>query len=279
MEKVIIFGAGVQGRKILSEIKDKYEVVLIIDNDPQKNNTYIDHILVKNLNKQLIDSMQFDAIIIGTLSGYKSIMRQLNFMGVPTTKIITSWVELPTLAREKFVESLAILFENKKILGSVAEGGVFQGEFSAILNKVFSTRKLYLFDTFEGFYRKDIEQEKEFSLAKEGDYSITSIEEVQKKLSNPEYVVVKKGYFPDTAEDVDDKFCFVNLDFDLFLPTKNGLEWFEKRMVAEGIILVHDYFSSQYLGVKKAVDDFVKIRNNLQLMPIGDTISIAIIGF
>lgn len=41
MEKVIIFGAGVQGKKILKEVKEKYEVVLIIDNDPQKNNIYI----------------------------------------------------------------------------------------------------------------------------------------------------------------------------------------------------------------------------------------------
>ncbi len=41
MEKVIIFGAGVQGKKILNEVKEKYEVVLIIDNDPQKNNIYI----------------------------------------------------------------------------------------------------------------------------------------------------------------------------------------------------------------------------------------------
>lgn len=279
MEKVIIFGAGVQGKKILKEVKEKYEVVLIIDNDPQKNNIYIENILVKNLSKDILDETDFDAIIIGTLSGYKAIMRQLIKLGVPSTKIVTSWVELPTMAREKFVESLGILFENNNILGSVAEGGVFQGEFAAIINKVFPDKKLYLFDTFEGFDERDIDKESNYSYAKSGDYSITSEEMVIKKMLFPEKVIIKKGYFPNTTNGIEDLFCFVNLDFDLYNPTKRGLEWFSNRMVSGGIILVHDYFSSQYLGVKQAVDNFVEGRKDVRIIPIGDTISIAIIGF
>lgn len=234
MEKVIIFGAGVQGRKILKEIVGKYEVVLMIDNDPKKNNTYIENVLVMNLSKEILDRTYFDAIIIGTLSGYKAIMRQLMDLGVPSTKIITSWVELPTMAREKFVESLGILFRNGKMMGNVAEGGVFQGEFSAVINKVFPDRKLYLFDTFEGFDERDINKESSYSSSKSGDYAITSEEMVMKKLLHPENIIIRKGYFPDTAIGIDDTFCFVNLDFDLYNPTKNGLEWFESKMVRGG---------------------------------------------
>jgi O-methyltransferase len=41
--------------------------------------------------------------------------------------------------------------KTRNVRGEVAEVGVYQGHFSAILNRAFPDRKLYLFDTFEGF--------------------------------------------------------------------------------------------------------------------------------
>jgi len=38
-----------------------------------------------------------------------------------------------------------------KLEGSVAEVGVFRGDFAKRLNLLFPDKKLYLFDTFEGF--------------------------------------------------------------------------------------------------------------------------------
>lgn len=67
----------------------------------------------------------------------------------------------------------------------------------------------------------------------------------------------KKGYFPQTAEGITDTFCFVNLDMDLYKPTLAGLNFFWEKMET-GIILVHDYFSEVYEGVKSAVESFVK---------------------
>lgn len=70
-----------------------------------------------------------------------------------------------------------MIFANN-IKGNVAEAGVFQGDFSSVINSVFHPRKLYLFDTFEGFDEKDvyIEKVKHFSNAKAGHLSDTSIE-------------------------------------------------------------------------------------------------------
>jgi O-methyltransferase len=45
------------------------------------------------------------------------------------------------------------------IKGNVAELGVFRGDFAKFINMSFPDRKLYLFDTFEGFDKKDIEVE------------------------------------------------------------------------------------------------------------------------
>ena len=39
----------------------------------------------------------------------------------------------------------------RKLDGAVAEVGVYRGEFAQYMNQAFPDRKLYLFDTFDGF--------------------------------------------------------------------------------------------------------------------------------
>ncbi|HBG65068.1 MAG TPA: macrocin-O-methyltransferase, partial [Treponema sp.] len=69
----------------------------------------------------------------------------------------------------------------------------------------------------------------------------------------------------------------VNLDMDLYTPTLAALEFFLAHM-DEGCILMHDYFSPNLTGIKKAVDDFeVEIHKTIPKLPIGDEISIALI--
>jgi hypothetical protein len=55
-----------------------------------------------------------------------------------------------------------------------------------------------------------------------------------------------------------------------------GLEYFYPRMVNGGILLVHDYFSEGYKGVKEAVKEFSHKKRRIKLFPIGDGISIGI---
>jgi O-methyltransferase len=50
-------------------------------------------------------------------------------------------------------------------------------------------------------------------------------------------------------------FSLVNLDADLYLPTKAGLEFFYPRLSPGGIIIIHDY-NYKWPGIKKAADDF-----------------------
>jgi hypothetical protein len=75
---------------------------------------------------------------------------------------------------------------------------------------------------------------------------------------------------------IEDHFCFVHLDFDLYQPTIEGLKYFYPRMVSGGIILLHDYFSKGLKGVKQAVSDYSKKYSDLRLFPIGDGMCIAI---
>ena len=59
--------------------------------------------------------------------------------------------------RAAALELIAREIYRYNIEGSTAELGVFKGEFSRFINHYFPDRKLYLFDTFEGFDSRDVE--------------------------------------------------------------------------------------------------------------------------
>jgi len=70
--------------------------------------------------------------------------------------------------------------------------------------------------------------------------------------------IIKKGYFPETADGVVDTFAFVNIDVDLSEPIYNGLCWFYPRLEKGGYIFVHDYNNKDWPGAKEGVKKFVK---------------------
>lgn len=77
-----------------------------------------------------------------------------------------------------------------------------------------------------------------------------------------------------------DSFVFVNLDVNLYESTYNGLMFFKDKMIKGGVILVHDYFATNFRGPHEAVNQFVEEMNGqYAIYPIGDGISIMIIGF
>lgn len=163
------------------------------------------------------------------------------------------------------------------VKGSIAELGVYKGEFAKRLNRLFSDRPLYLFDTFEGFAQKDIETEKrnQFS-GGDQDFSNTSIELVLSKMPFPKNCLVKKGVFPHTAYGVEDTFCFVSIDADLYEPIISGLQFFYPRLEKGGYIFVHDFNNDHYKGARQAVLEFCK-QNNVGYVPLPDSGGTAVI--
>ena len=276
--KAIIYAVGGTGKKIYHELKENNDVNIIAFSDA--NSEYWETCLygIKIINPCEINKYDYDKIIIGTIAD-KDISRKLeNSFGIPKEKIDMSYVDFsPIINRIKFLQSFSKIVYDKNIIGNVAEGGVFMGDFAKEINKNFPDRTLYLFDTFEGFSQKDVEKEQKegFSKYKAGHYKTTE-EIVKSVLPYPEKVIIRKGYFPETAEKTDDKFVFVNLDFDLYNPTLAGLEFFYPKMVHGGVILVHDYFTDVFKGVQKAVDEFCE-KNNLVCVPIADELSVVIV--
>jgi O-methyltransferase len=130
------------------------------------------------------------------------------------------------IIRSSSLELVSNEIYDKKIDGNVAELGVFRGEFAEKINKAFPDRKLYLFDTFEGFNERDVETEKLLKYSKQQhDFSKTNEEIVLLKMKFHENCIIVKGYFPETANGIEDKFVFVSIDADLYEPIYNGLKY------------------------------------------------------
>ena len=135
------------------------------------------------------------------------------------------------------LELCAYEINSRKISGEIAEIGVYKGDFALKLSQLFPNRKLYLFDTFEGFDERDISLDKKYSSAEKETFSDTSLTLIKEKISHKN-LIIRKGYFPDTLkkEDMDKKFAFVSLDTDLFKPIYDGLNFFYPRL-ARGVHL------------------------------------------
>lgn len=275
-EKIILFGAGGSGKKLYEEYSKANDMVIVAFCDNFKEGELMGIPIIK---PQDLLTYEYDSIIIASVAA-RPIEEQLMKMGISKSKISKSYTEISAVARDTFLKQYASECKRRKMRGNVAEAGVFQGDFAALINKYFPDKTCYLFDTFEGFDERDIKKEENYETdPTRGDhFKQTSVELVLSKLEDASRCVIKKGYVPDTFAGVEDEFCFVNLDMDLYQPTLEALKWFWPRMVEGSVILVHDYFdeTGTYPNLKKAVIKFAE-ENNARTMPIGDNLSIALI--
>lgn len=293
MSNVLIYGCGYWGKKILSPLQTRYgyTVLAYIDRNEELYREHFWGIPVES--PQRISEYDFDYIIIA-IDDYRQVRFVREFLeqlGIDANKIKSAsyspeLIELFSDQRTEFIKDIAMWINENNIEGSVAECGVFRGDSAKFINRYFEDRKLYLFDTFEGFNNEDLafdidnKDKWEFndSFFDKDLFTDTSLEIIREKMTSVQNVIIKQGYFPQTANDVEDRFCFVNLDMDLYMPTLSGLEFFWDRMNEGGVILLHDYFHKGLQGVKQAVNDFENKRNiTFNKVPIGDHISLAII--
>ncbi len=277
--KLILFGTGATGREIYKNNYQSQDVIAWADNNSSRWGTTLYDIPICRPEQCLLE-MEYDKVIIASAGGFYSVRQQCLDMGIPEDKIVTRHIDGFLKPRRAFLQNLSRILNEREEEAAVAEGGVYEGDFAQWINTCFPTRTLYLFDTFEGFDERDIpvELENGYSEAAAGHLSRTSVELVMRKMPHPELCRIRKGYFPDTTAGITGKFCFVNLDFDLYNPTYSGLCFFKDKMVDRGVILVHDYFGG-YKGVRAAVDRFVaEHKDDLGKYPIGDGVSIMITG-
>lgn len=296
--KILIFGAGYfadgYAKYLLRNRKD-IQILGFIDNNSKYANKFKRGIQIYMPNEFLKLNYDRIEIVIQSEQGREVVYKQLLTLGVEDSKIVVishpyndgvNWVWHLAYSRQEFFKDFCYFVKEQNIVGNVAECGVYQGETAKVLNECFGDKKLYLFDTFCGFDIRDVEADRKLDnknfdngiYNEIGFLSNTNIDVVKKKMAHPKNVIIKAGWVPDTFKDVDDTFCLVNLDMDLYLPMFEGLRFFYDKISKGRVILLHDYLLPDLPGVKKAVEDF-ELEKGLKLakMPLGDGCTIAVI--
>jgi len=162
---------------------------------------------------------------------------------LPEGELSNDYVRLATL--ELLCRRLAA------VPGCAAELGVYRGFFARCINRLLPERRLYLFDSFAGF-REDAGAGEAFQAA----HRNTAVEQVLAIMPHPDKVTVKPGFFPDSLEGLEERFCLVSLDVDFYQTTLDGLRYFWPRLNQGGYLLLHDWGSPTLPGVAKALAEF-----------------------
>lgn len=150
--------------------------------------------------------------------------------------------------------------------GAAAELGVYRGGFARCINELLPERKLYLFDSFQGF-----DPEAGAETAFQEAHANTSVERVLAVLPHPEQVVVKPGFFPESLGGLEETFCLASLDVDFENATLEGLRYFWQRLSPGGYLLLHDWGNPSLPGVARALESYQKeIGIRLPCVPLPD---------
>lgn len=271
-KKAVIYGAGQCGIIARTWLKRNLNILGFADRREELQGKLIGGVPV--IDPEKITDYDPDLVIIAVLNAEQDrlITERLQEQGVGKDRILSirsmkEYLDVRFSAARLIAEEIS----SRDIPGSVAELGVYKGEFAALINELFPDRSLYLFDTFEGFDEKDVAAEIKGGLpyAAIGDFRDTSVGLVKSRLPFPERAVFRKGYFPDTALGIDKNFAFVSIDADLYQPVYEGMKYFWPRMNPGGYILVHDYNSLQFQGAGKAVRQYCE-ENDLFVVPLSD---------
>ena len=271
MNKIMIFGSGQAGNMISNWINGDFELLGFIDNNPNLCGKYKDNKRIYSAKESV--KIMPDIIVIAVLNkeAAEEIQLQLKLLNYEGMVFDINDFKQYIDIRLASLRLIASEINEQNLDGEVAELGVYKGKFASEINKLFPNKKLYLFDTFEGFCREDLDIEisQGYSRAKEGDFSDTNVELVKNKLPYKEKAQFIKGHFPESIKEDLPSFCFVSLDTDLYKPTYEGLKIFYPKLVKGGMIIVHDYNSSRFPGVKDAVKEYCS-ENNIFIVPLCD---------
>lgn len=269
---VILWGAGTGGNMALYMKDITVNILAIIDSDVNKIGKMINNIDI--ISCYDIEKYNYDYVVISNVHGLEIKEKLTHELNIPFHKIFDIYNFGSFDSRIGILNLIKSEIDYRNLEGDVAELGVYKGDFAKYINRCFPNKKLFLYDTFEGFDERDLVHEKErnksFDKLEKGQFFQDDINLVLDKMLVKKNCVVRKGFFPSSAkDDFDCKFCFVSIDADLYKPIYEGLNFFYDKLVYGGYIMVHDYNNPQYEGAKEAVRKFSK-EKNIYYTPVSD---------
>lgn len=163
--------------------------------------------------------------------------------------------------------------------GVAADLGCGYGEISWQMNALMPERKLYLFDTFTGYDERDVFKEHQLGNVEveAGKYAFSDREQQKAesllldRMPYPESVIVKKGWFPESALDLEkETYALVYMDTGLYAPTFSGIQYFFSRLSRGGMIVLSGYEDGKRRSVHQAIEDLEKQYGAFLITPLCD---------
>ena len=152
--------------------------------------------------------------------------------------------------------------------GHFAEVGAYKGASGKMMAMLAPDKEVHIFETFEGFPAPTVFDSSSPKWA-EGSFA-SDFDDTAQFLADCANIKLHVGVFPETSVHVHDhEFAFVHLDTDLFESTRDGIQFFARRLVPGGTILCHDYNNPDTPGVSKAVLRYSKLMG-LSMKHIGE---------
>jgi hypothetical protein len=162
-------------------------------------------------------------------------------------------------------DRLFVIYQSLKnvrnLNGIFAEVGTYRGGTSAFICHAANSLdipswKHYVIDTFKGHDERDINTDQDHIAHHQGLFSDTIADDVRKYLVPLGNISICKGRIQDVCSYFNEElFSFIHLDVDLYEPTIFALEFFGKRMLPGGVIVIDDFSSAKCPGIEKAVQE------------------------
>jgi hypothetical protein len=204
-------------------------------------------------------------------------------------RIETKLENFPKYVRRQHLKRFLAMYEIFKLIlpikGSIVECGVFRGfsvmawaKLSTILEPENLTRRIYGFDSFDGFPSVGDHDRTGFGVAEQGNFQATSYDELLELISAYDQDrflghIPKVQLIPGDATKTIPEFVQENchtlvsllfLDFDLYEPTKIALEQLVPRMPKGAILAFDELDNPIWPGETKALLDTLQI-NRLKI--------------
>jgi O-methyltransferase len=167
-----------------------------------------------------------------------------------------------------------LLLQALRVEGDVWECGVYRGGTAAMMGAMLAdkmpTKKLYLFDSFEGM--PDADSKKDWH--RKGDFSDTSQESVESYVGQGDLCVIRKGYIPATFSGLESaRIALAHIDVDIYRSVKDCLDFIWPRLSRSGFIVCDDYGFPTCPGARAAVDEFFAGKSTIPLcLPTGQAL-------
>lgn len=281
MNTMIILGAGQFGQACASLINTSYTKLLAFgDNNTSLCGSLLGRTPVMSVGEAVRLEPDYALIGVTDETRTKQLKGQAEENGFGGEFLLLGELYRRFDIRSATLHRMADRLKHLDVPGDTAELGVYKGDLAWQLNGLFPERTLHLFDTFEGFDSRDIEEEKQrdLSRARQGDFADTSISFVRDRLPYPGRAMFHKGFFPETTAGLKRcRYALVSLDADLYAPVLAGLEYFYPRLSPGGMILLHDYNNRRFQGAAQAVADYEEKHKTLPLVPLCDLHGTAVI--